>query len=879
MPSADAVADGYEAVQRPKVRNDLQGPSLRKSSNTTRTAPELRWTEAEPFQQVDAEKAYQSVQGPSLRKSSKTTRTAPELPWTEAVPFQQVDAEKAYQSEQGPSLRKSSNTTQTAPDVQMVETLPSQRIHAYEYQSVQGPSLRGRSNALPLEETVPTQRVDANEYQSVQGRSLRESSITPQATDERNWNQGLGLDTQSPRSTTDWSGRQTTRTTETDIAPATENPFVVGETRQSVTGNKTIDDASKPALVDRTTNRSTGKLVNKSFNDTPTADSLVLTQPKAVKTTSGRRTASRKKAAGGWGWLGFLPLLLLPLVGWFCWKMFGIGRTQDEEEVVPFAPLQTPSSRIASGSRPAQKIKIQIAENTAPVEKDTSFPVLSSESVAGSTTKERTTLNGISGSSFENEETEELSQFSARTESVEFELGDTASAEFDREVQLAPESTGNPTTRSGHTTDPKSERQLGFEFEGEKTTSTEFNRETRLTPESTEGRTTRTEHISGLDKAAAEGQLNFEFQGEETASAEFNRKDRTTELESGYDQDFDFELESDLNLESTASETNSFATTNDAQGSDDLTKIRGIGPATAGLLHKSGISNFESLRNASPQRLQQILSEGGKRFRLIDSSLWSQQAEFGFNGDWSGLRKWQDENCESTEATSEASQTVAKTQEPEARSQTRDDLTKIRGIGPATAELLHKSGISNFESLQKTSPQRLQQILSEGGERFRLIDSSLWSQQAEFGFTGDWSGLQKWQDENCESTAGTSQASRTATKTQKTQTRDDLKKIRGIGPASQKVLFANGVETFEELAQRSPEELCQMFENQNNRFSMLDVSTWPTQARAFTDLQQTSEEEALLNEVNEIRDIAKSANRSAEKPATERQAKAKKQHS
>ena len=62
MPSADAVADGYEAVQRPKVRNDLQGPSLRKSSNTTRTAPELRWTEAEPFQQVDAEKAYQSVQ-------------------------------------------------------------------------------------------------------------------------------------------------------------------------------------------------------------------------------------------------------------------------------------------------------------------------------------------------------------------------------------------------------------------------------------------------------------------------------------------------------------------------------------------------------------------------------------------------------------------------------------------------------------------------------------------------------------------------------------------------------------------------------------------------------------------------------------------------
>ena len=130
------------------------------------------------------------------------------------------------------------------------------------------------------------------------------------------------------------------------------------------------------------------------------------------------------------------------------------------------------------------------------------------------------------------------------------------------------------------------------------------------------------------------------------------------------------------------------------------------------------------------------------------------------------------------------------------------------------------------------------------------------------------------------STEVASEISRTVTKTRKTQscsqTRDDLTKVRGIGPASQKVLLKNGIESFEQLAQMNTEELNGIFEKQSNRFSMIDVSTWATQARAFADSRSfASEEETLLNEVNEIRDMATSANRSTEKPAVNKRAKEK----
>ena len=110
-------------------------------------------------------------------------------------------------------------------------------------------------------------------------------------------------------------------------------------------------------------------------------------------------------------------------------------------------------------------------------------------------------------------------------------------------------------------------------------------------------------------------------------------------------------------------------------------------------------------------------------------------------------------------------------------------------------------------------------------------------------------------------------------------TADDLTRIRGIGPASQKVLRQNGIQTFEQIAQMSPAELDRIFEQQKNRFSMLDVTTWPNQAKTFADSQQVmSEEETLLNEVNEMREIASNATMPTDAPANANTKQTKQQH-
>jgi len=165
-------------------------------------------------------------------------------------------------------------------------------------------------------------------------------------------------------------------------------------------------------------------------------------------------------------------------------------------------------------------------------------------------------------------------------------------------------------------------------------------------------------------------------------------------------------------------------------GSDDLTKIHGIGPATAELLRKSGITSFRELHDAESSRVKEILASGGSKFTLIDSSLWERQARFAMSGDWSGLKQWQTENSgavvksdsqpRSPERTSTASSSSA-----------ADDLTQIRGIGPATNKVLNSKGIHRFEQVAKMSSQQLDDLFADTGSRFQMQDTSTWPAQAQ----------------------------------------------------------------------------------------------------------------------------------------------------
>ena len=322
-------------------------------------------------------------------------------------------------------------------------------------------------------------------------------------------------------------------------------------------------------------------------------------------------------------------------------------------------------------------------------------------------------------------------------------------------------------------------------------------------------------------------------------------------------------VEEGSEAQSTASSTTSSSTTSaTTTQQDDLTRIRGIGPATQKLLRRSGVTSFELLNECGTDRLQQILTAGGSKFSMIDPSQWTTQARFAKSNDWTGLSKWQTENCveEGSETQSTASSATSGSTTSATTTQ-QDDLTKIRGIGPATQELLRKSGITTFAQLNECGTDRLQQILNDGGTRFAMIDPSLWTKQARFAMNKDWAGLTQWQSQNCIEESPQPKAQTSPVSYQQTTASgkpDDLTRIRGIGPATQRVLRSNGIQSFDQIASMTSDEIGNLFADEQTRFSMLDTTTWPSQAREFVNERSGSldAELGVLDEVNSIRCIA-----------------------
>ena len=77
----------------------------------------------------------------------------------------------------------------------------------------------------------------------------------------------------------------------------------------------------------------------------------------------------------------------------------------------------------------------------------------------------------------------------------------------------------------------------------------------------------------------------------------------------------------------------------------------------------------------------------------------------------------------------------------------KDDLTKVEGIGPKAAEALSKAGVNTFEKLSKKSVEEIRTILVEASKTLAHLDPQTWAQQAKLAAEGKWEELKKWQDE------------------------------------------------------------------------------------------------------------------------------------
>jgi len=199
----------------------------------------------------------------------------------------------------------------------------------------------------------------------------------------------------------------------------------------------------------------------------------------------------------------------------------------------------------------------------------------------------------------------------------------------------------------------------------------------------------------------------------------------------------------------------------------------------------------------------------------------------------------------------------------------RDDLTKIHGIGAATCKLLHRYGFRSYGDLESAKPEALQEILEIGGADYLLNDPSTWSEQAGYAVRSDWDVDSVVDSDNQQSDLRESQSVETSQTEQveqpeKNQTptenhvEEDLTVINGIGPATQKLLNAAGVYSFQQIAQLSGPETVELIEKTQPGFRAVRPLTWAVQAQQLLSDAPMTDADLESNLIADIKDISES---------------------
>ncbi len=182
--------------------------------------------------------------------------------------------------------------------------------------------------------------------------------------------------------------------------------------------------------------------------------------------------------------------------------------------------------------------------------------------------------------------------------------------------------------------------------------------------------------------------------------------------------------------------------------SDNLQIIEGIGPKIEEILKKAGINTWAALAATKSDDLVKIMEEAGSNYRIHDPSTWPQQAKLAAEGKWEELITLQKslgagQIAGDGDTPSKAEKLAMKIM---GFSNNPDDLKIVEGIGPKIEQLLKDAGIKNWTDLSMTSVQRLQEILNQAGDSFRLADPTTWPKQAELAAAGKWGELSEYQE-------------------------------------------------------------------------------------------------------------------------------------
>lgn len=107
-----------------------------------------------------------------------------------------------------------------------------------------------------------------------------------------------------------------------------------------------------------------------------------------------------------------------------------------------------------------------------------------------------------------------------------------------------------------------------------------------------------------------------------------------------------------------------------------------------------------------------------------------------------------DEKAPVTDASAQTEEKPATEAAPSPKAETKsgDDLTKIEGVGPKGAEVLHEAGITSFAKLAKSKAEDLKDILEKSEGNFNAQDPTTWPEQAQLAADEKWDELKELQD-------------------------------------------------------------------------------------------------------------------------------------
>lgn len=180
---------------------------------------------------------------------------------------------------------------------------------------------------------------------------------------------------------------------------------------------------------------------------------------------------------------------------------------------------------------------------------------------------------------------------------------------------------------------------------------------------------------------------------------------------------------------------------------DHLQVVEGIGPKVEKRLKENGIKSLADLAGTKPEALSAILK--ANKLQMMKPDSWPRQAELAHNGQWAELiefQKFLDGGREKTGDFASPSKVEKMAMKKLGFSQNPEDLKIVEGIGPKIEGILKNEGIQTWADLAATPVNRLQQILANAGDRYKLAKPNTWPKQAEMAAKGEWGNLKEYQD-------------------------------------------------------------------------------------------------------------------------------------